>query len=195
MIEINLLPEELKARPRTKKTGLAVGFKPEYALYFIPLAFGTLICAHFFLGIVSVAKSNQYRILNSQWKKLEPQRKLLESFNKENTVFSESAKAIQQLTEQRLNWAQKLNRLSACLPAGIWFNDLSVSNKDLVLQACVVSLQKEEMNLIAKFMDNLKNDPVFFRGLSGLELGPVQHRTVGSYDIADFILTATFKAK
>ena len=126
MVEINLLPEELKARPKVKKIGVAVGFKPEYALYFIPLAFGILICAHIFLGIVNVAKSNQYRILNSQWKKLEPQRKLLESFNKENTVFSESAKAIQQLTEQRLNWAQKLNRLSACLPVGIWFNGLSV---------------------------------------------------------------------
>ncbi len=195
MVEINLLPEELKARAKTKKTGVVVGFKPEYAINFIPLIFGILICAHIFLGIVSVAKSNQYRILNSQWKKLEPQRKLLESFNKENTVFSESAKAIQQLTEQRLSWAEKLNRLSACLPAGIWFNDLSVSNKDLVLQASVISLQKDEMNLIAKFIENLKNDAGFFKGFSGLELGPVQHRTVGSYDIADFILTATFKAK
>ncbi len=193
MIEINLLPTELKVKPKANKIKLDI--KPVKLLYLIPLLLAVLICAHIYLAVVNVIKNNQYRIINARWQKLEPQKKMLEGYSKDNAMLSENAKMIQQLSDQRINWSEKLNKLSFYLPSGVWFNEISNSGKELVIQASVISLQKDEMSLIAKLIDNLKNDPGFLKGLNNLELGPVQHRAIGSYDIADFTLTGAIKNK
>lgn len=182
MIEINLLPEELKAK--TKKMGI----EPNYFLYLIPLVFGVLICVHIYLVALSITRNYQFRLLNNKWQGLEPQRKIWENFKKEHEILSADAKAIQQLTSIRINWAEKLNGLSLNLPSGVWFSELSLDRKDLVLKALVLSLQKEELNLINKFLDNLKNDNVFFKDFINLELTSVQRKTIGGYEVVDFIL-------
>ncbi len=193
MIEINLLPEELKAKPKSAKPG--IGIEAKYFLYAIPLALCILICAHVYLGIINITQNSKLKILNEKWLSLEPQRKELEAFNKEYAVLSEDAQAIQKLTEQKLNWSEKLNKLSLNLPPGIWFNELFVSDKDLLLQGSVISLQKEEMSLLKKLIDNLKNDASFFKDFNNLELSSVQTKTIGGYDIADFVLVGTLKPK
>ena len=190
---LNLLPEELKAITKRKRTGFSIEVK--YFLYLIPFILGILICAHIYLTILIIAKNSQLYILNKKWQSLEPQRKTLENFNKEYAIFSQDALAIKELTEQRINWSQKLNKLSLDLPSGIWFNEISVLGKDFILQGSVVSLQKEEMSLIKKLIDNLKNDPDFFKNFGTLELSSAQKKTIGSYEVVDFILTGTLKPK
>ena len=193
MIEINLLPEELKAKSKAKKFG--VGIEIKYFLYLIPFVVGLLICVHIYLAILNITKNNQLRTLNNKWQELQPQRKILEDFNKEYAILSEDAAAIQQLTKQRINWAEKLNKLSVNLPSGIWFNEISISSRDFTLQGSVVSLQKEELSLINKLIDSLKNDTTFFKDLNNLELSSVQKKIIGGYYIADFILQGTLKSK
>jgi len=193
MIEINLLPEELKAKSKAKKFG--VGIEIKYFLYLIPFVVGLLICVHIYLAILNITKNNQLRTLNNKWQELQPQRKILEDFNKEYAILSEDAAAIQQLTKQRINWAEKLNKLSVNLPSGIWFNEISIFSRDFTLQGSVVSLQKEELSLINKLIDSLKNDTTFFKDLNNLELSSVQKKIIGGYDIADFILQGTLKSK
>lgn len=192
MIEINLLPEELKVK--TKRVG-KVSIESKYFLYLIPLVFAVLILAHICLAAVGIVKSFQFSQLNSKWKKLEPQRELLNNLKKGYDVLASDAKLIQELNSRRLNWSEKLNRLSQDLPSGIWFNEILVSRKDFVLKASVVSLQREEMSLINKFIDSLKNDTRFLRDFNNLELGSIQKKSVGGYDVVDFILTAKLKAK
>lgn len=193
MIEINLLPEELKAKPKAKKFG--VGIEIKYFLYLIPFIIGLLICVHIYLAILNITKNSQLRSLNNKWQELQPQRKILEDFNKEYAILSEDAAAIQQLTKQRINWAEKLNKLSVNLPSGIWFNEISISSGNFILQGSVVSLQKEELSLINKLIDSLKNDTAFFKDFGNLELSSVQKKIIGGYDIADFVLQGTLKSK
>jgi len=191
MIEINLLSEELKVVAKRRITGFGIELK--YFLYLIPFVFGILICLHIYLTILIIAKNSQLCRLEDKWQKLEPQRKILGDFNKEYALFSADALAIQQLTEQRINWSQKLNKLSLDLPSGIWFNEISLSQKNFILEACVVSLKKEEMSLIKNLIDNLKNDPQFFKDFYTLELSSAQKKTIGSYEVVDFILTGNIK--
>lgn len=193
MIEINLLPEELKAKPKSQKA--IVDIKTEYFLYLIPLILCILICVHIFLAGLTFTKNSQLCRLNNKWNSLEPQRKILEGFNKEYAITSEDALIIKQLIERRISWSEKLNKLSLLLPSGIWFNDISISPKDLTLSGSVVSLQKEEMNLIKKLIDNLKNDASFFKDFTNLELGSMQRKTIGGYDVLDFILVAILKSR
>lgn len=193
MIEINLLPEELKIKTTAQKAGLGIDMK--HILYVIPLVFSILICVHIYLAILNITKNSQLRILDNKWRSLEPQRKILDNFNREYAVISSDSLAIKQIIEQRINWAQKLNKLSLYLPSGIWFNEISVSGKDFILQGSVVSLQKDEMSLIKKFIDSLEDDAAFFNDFNTIELSSVQKKTIGTYDVVDFVLTSTVKSK
>src|SRR4030042_2205491 len=153
MIEINLLPEDLKAR------GKKIVLGPQYFLYAIPLVFGVLIFAHIFLAAAGIIKGYQFGVMNNKWKKLAPQREALKSLTEEYEMSSASAGIIRQLNMRRLNWSENLNKLSLDLPAGIWFKELSLSRNDFILKGSVVSLEKEEMSLVNKLIDKLKKDP------------------------------------
>ena len=202
MIEINLLPEELKGRlkAKTKKYALSsstgpVKFEAKYIIYLIPLILGMLICTHVYLGLTFFAKKGNLSQMANKWQGLEPQRKELEVFNAEYSAISEDAKAIQHISRSRVNWAQKINQLSLGLPSGVWYTEISVTPKDFILQGAVVALQKEELTLVNKLISNLKNDPIFFKDFSNLELTSVQKKTIGGYDIFDFILQGELKSK
>lgn len=192
MIEINLLSEEL--RIKTKGVG-KISIESKYFLYLILLVFAVLILLHICLAAAGIVKSCQFCQLNSKWNKLKPQRELLNNLKKEYDVLASDVKLIQELNRRRTNWSEKLNRLSQDLPSGIWFNEILASQKDFVLKASVVSLQREEMTLINKFINSLKNDTRFLRDFNKLELGSIQKKSVGGYDVVDFILTAELKAK
>jgi len=51
------------------------------------------------------------------------------------------------------------------------------------------------MDLINAFMGSLKADRDFISDFSNIEIGSVQRKTIGSYDVVDFVLTATLAQK
>lgn len=187
MIEINLLPDELKLR--TKKETKALDARK--ILYFIPLVFAVLLIAHIYLAGILIFRNYQLNTLSHKWREFEPQRKSMEEFQKGTSQLSGN---IQQLAAKQVNWSDKLSRLILYLPSGVWFNELSFSaGKDFILKGSVVSLQKEEIVLINKFMASLRTDADFFKDFSKLELSSVQRRKIGGYDIIDFVLTGGLK--
>jgi len=190
MIEINLLPVELKIKAKKSDKG---PFPAKYLLYISGLILGVIVCLHIGLLGVSIARKFRLSALENKWKELEPQRRLAEQSRKDNEILSADAKAVQQLARQRINWSEKLNKLSLNLPSGVWFNEMSLNQKDFLLKGSAVSLEKEELNLINKFMANLKNDTQFFGNFSNIELASVQRRSIGGYDIIDFVLSGKLK--
>ncbi len=199
MIEINLLPEELRNKVvKLKKPEAATttaGLEAKHFILLIPLVFGILICVQLIIGALSLTKSVQAQMLVGKWKSLETERKALQEFNDKYNLVSEDSQTIQQLMRARVSWSEKLSSLSLNLPSGVWFEELLINSKELVLQGAVVSLNKEELSLIKQLIDNLKNDPVFFKDFNNLEMGSAQKKTFGSYDITEFTLNATLKAK
>lgn len=189
MIEINLLPEELIVKKTSK------GFELKQALYFIPLIFGILIIVHFYFACLSIIRNFQLTALSNQWQKSSSQRENLKEFQTKYALLSADVKTVEQLNKQRINWAEKLNKLSLYLPNEIWFNELSLSQKNFILKGSVISLQKDELTSINSFIDALKKDTRFVKDFNRLELNSVQRNTVGGYDIIDFILEGDFKSQ
>ncbi|MCM8795182.1 MAG: PilN domain-containing protein [Candidatus Omnitrophica bacterium] len=189
MIKINLLPEEFIPKPQK------IVFKPnsKHILYVVAFIFGIMVFIHIYLIAVFIFKNTQLNALNSKWQTLAAQRKMVEDFKKEYEVLSTETISLQQLDSLRINWAEKLNKLSLLLPHGVWLNELSLKEKNFILKGSVISLQKEELTLINKFMNNLKTDLAFFKHFVSLELGPLQRKTLGGYDIVDFVLQAKLK--
>jgi hypothetical protein len=184
MLEINLLPEELQKKDK------ATGIETEYFLYIGQWLIAIFLAIHIVLCGLWIFKTLQLRILNYKWIKLEPKRKILASLK-----GSPGASAEARMTGQRISWAEKINKLSEHLPSGIWFNNLSLSPKELSLKCSVVSLTKEEMLLINQFLSNLKNDATFFKDFVKVDLGTMNRKMCGSYEVLDFILTFPLKGK
>ncbi len=187
MIEINLLPDELKSG----KKGFELDSR--YVVFIIPLLLILLVPVNIVMGVIAGAKGAELTGLNRKWAQLAPQRQALDSFKKETDLFAADTKAMQQLVSARLNAAQKLNKLSAILPSGIWFTDLALSGKNFTLRGTAVSLKREEMSLINKFLDGLRSDADFFRGFNNLELGSWERNSIGGYEVIDFTFTGTLK--
>ena len=162
-------------------------------IYFIPVIFALLLLAHLYLGLVFVTRSVHLNSLNGSWKKLDKQRKAVEEFRQQYDVLSQDARMIQRLNAQKINWPEKLNRLSLDLAPGIWFSEVTFKKENFILRGSAVSLQKEEVGAINKFLDNLKKDARFFKGFTRLEMGALNRRTIGAYDIVDFVFSGDVK--
>src|SRR3989338_7751834 len=188
MIETNLLPEELK--PKAKKINLALAW-PMYLLGIIAI----LVCLHLYLAIGCLIKHRQLGLLEKKWQAMEPERKALEAFNKKYLGAGADASRVEGSLRKRIIWARNLNSLSLSLPSGVWLRALSISGCKFILSGSAVSLQREELNLIKKFIDNLSNEAPFFKNFEALEITSTQRREFGGYDIMDFILTGRIKTQ
>jgi Tfp pilus assembly protein PilN len=204
MIEINLLPEELKIKTKGRSLEAAVGTNPaglagdQMFIYAVGLVLMLFILAHFYFVFLSLSKNGKLVSLNRQWSGLLQQRKALEEFNQGSsggTGQGQDFAAVMELVRQRIFWAQKMNSLSLDLPSGVWFDNIALNGKNITIQGSVISLQKEEVDLIDKLLENLKSDAGFSNDFSGFELSKIQKRNVGGYDIADFILVGSLKPR
>lgn len=201
MIEINLLPEELRAKTRIKNVEHETGAKPvafsrdQLFIYAIPAILVLFILLHFCFAVIAISKNAKLVSLNRQWLNLASQKKAVDEFNSEFSSNLQDTSVLAQLNRQRILWSQKLNKLSLNLPSGVWFNEITINVKDIVIQGSVVSLQAEEVGLINKLLENLKSDSEFSKDIAFFELSNVQKRNVGGYEVADFILTGVLKAK
>jgi len=185
MIEINLLPQEIKI----KNKGPAV--KQGYLLYLLIFIFAGLICIHLGLAVLTLLRQNNLRLLENKWSQLVPQRKALDgSIGYSSAVDSQ---VLNKLFEQRVCWSGKLNKFSLNLPDGVWFNEITLKQDSFILKGAVISLTKVEMALINSFLDNLKNDNDFMRDFSILEIDSAQRKMIGGYEVVEFNLNGALR--
>lgn len=183
MIQINLLPEELR---QAKQTGYVLN--ANYVIYAALGLIGILLFLHLYLGIQGALLQGKLNILNSQLRSLEPQKKSLDLYRGSGLQSDSSA--------AWLNWSEKLNKLSLVLPAGIWFNEISLTPAGVfTLKGSVISMKNEQMNLIKKFIDSLKKENGFFADFSSFDLASTGIKTLGGYDVVEFTLSGQVKVK
>jgi len=201
MIQINLLPDELKIKTKGRnidqvlvKSPMAL-IRDQAFIYAAAAMLLLFILAHLYLAVLLVSKNGQLVSLNQKWLNLAGQKKELDEFNQGFSAVSQDTSLLQQLNRQRFLWAKKLNALSLRLPAGVWFNQITINAKDIIIQGSVISLQKQEVSLINKLLENLKADSEFSKDFVSFELSNVQKKSIGGYDVADFILTGALKAR
>jgi len=201
MIQINLLPEELKTKTKGRNLDPAiikdplVLIKERLFIYAIGAILALFILAHFYFAVPLIFKNRQWVSLNQKWLNSAVQKKEVDEFNREFSASFQDAGVLTQLSRQRILWAQKLNALSLYLPAGVWFNEILLSSNSLTIKGSVISLQKEEVGLINRLLHNLKATFEFSKDFSSFELSNVQKRSLGGYDIADFVLVGALKPR
>lgn len=149
-----------------------------------------LILAHVGLLMVNVTKLKQHKQLKAEWAQIEPQKQQADEVVKEMRLLQNKYKDIAAISGgEVILWAQKLNAISDNMPRGVWLSKIALNDEMFFIEGSAISRQQNEMISVHNFTAKLKKHPLFFVGLSELELGSIQRRSQGKIDIADFLIT------
>jgi Tfp pilus assembly protein PilN len=193
MIEINLLPEEL----RKKKSEPVFNLNMEAEkLRFLAIggAAGILILIVIALSLGSFIRKAQINDLLSREKVFSDRLSKIDGINKEITVLKAKMAVLDQLTKRKFLWTEKLNQLSDLLLPGIWFTHIYTDSENrLMIEGSVISKSEEAMAFVGKFMKNVKDNQQFFKDFKSIKLESVQRKNKEERDVVDFKISLYFQ--
>jgi Tfp pilus assembly protein PilN len=193
MIEINLLPEEL----RKKKSEPVFNLNMEAEkLRFLAIggAAGILILIVIALSLGSFIRKAQINDLLAREKVFSDRLSKIDGINKEITVLKAKMAVLDQLTKRKFLWTEKLNQLSDLLLPGIWFTHIYTDSENrLMIEGSVISKSEEAMAFVGKFMKNVKDNQQFFKDFKSIKLESVQRKNKEERDVVDFKISLYFQ--
>ncbi len=193
MIEINLLPEEL--RKKNREPSFSLNIEAEKLKFLIgggAIGFLIFIVVVFSLG--SFIRAVKIKKLLARENSFSGKLSQIDSVNKEIAVLKSKMAAIDQLTKRKFLWAEKLNQLSDLTLPGIWFARIYTDTENrLIIEGSVVSKSEEAMAVVGKLMKNLKDNQVFFKDFNNIKLESVQRKNKEEKDIVDFKVALYFQ--
>jgi len=145
MIEINLLPEELRKKKKTPKFKAVdvssldfSNFSPKNLKKLIEnfapakwavLGIGLLIAFQMILFVVGIYGQISLRSINKKYDEIALQKKEADSLRAQSESINRKVGAINELMVKRFSWARKLNEISDSMTTGVWLSELSYDNK------------------------------------------------------------------
>jgi len=188
MIELNLLPDELKAK---KKKTFELPKLP-----IIPFLLAGVACLILFQTVMLIFIAyNKTALagLKKEWEAYAPQRKKIDELKGEAADINEKVKAIGDLTANRILWARKLNALSDSVPSSIWLSKISYektgSMPKLTIEGYTVGGEED----VGNFMNTLENNKDFFQNMKDIELGFTKDSVIEKNEVTNFRLICTLK--
>lgn len=224
MIEINLLPEELKKRKHSSQkidvTNINLEKIPFIKIALIAAGIVVIIqIAVFGFGILG---SVILGTLEKSYKQILPEKREVEQLKSQISKMSKKVSAIDELMVKRFSWAKKLNDLSDSITPGIWLTQLEyderliekakaaanplkgqegrvatekILERYLIIYGAASSMGEEGTALIGRFIKNLKENASFYSDFSDIELGSIKREQMSGQEIMTFKITCLFKIK
>ena len=185
MIEINLLPEELRKR-EPFKFNLSGNYLKNIALPAIVI----FILVNALIPLLIISKSVMLKQVKSYFLSIQPQVKQIDEISLQVHRFKAQDDVFSRLIKARLTTAVKLSAISDCLSQGVWLSELWFSKDILEIKGSCVSAEAQEMAQIGKFLNALKADKQIGASFIRLELASVQRRKLGATEVVDFIINS-----
>ena len=193
MVEINLLPEELRKKKSEPVFNLNIEAEK---LRFLAIggAVGILILIVIALFLGSFIRKTQINSLLAREKVFSDRLSKINGINKEIAVLKAKMAVLDQLTKRKFLWTEKLNQLSDLILPGIWFTHIYTDSENrLMIEGSVISKSEEAMASVGKFMKNIKDDQRFFKDFKSIKLESVQRKNKEERDAVDFKISLDFQ--
>jgi Tfp pilus assembly protein PilN len=192
MIEINLLPEELRRKKSEPYFNLNIGTE-KLKFWIAGCAIGILILIVIILFLGSFIRKAQINSLLAKEKNFSIRLSQIDSVNKEIAILKAKMSVLDQLTKRKFLWTEKLNQLSDLVLPGIWFTHVYTDSENrLIIEGSVVSKSEEAMASVGKFIKNLKDSQQFFKDFKNIKLESVQRKNKEERDMVDFKIVLYF---
>ena len=194
MIQINLLPDELK-----KKKRKAFDWKKFPLLPILITIFLGVVFFHFLIIGVTVLTGMQRSRIQAEWKKFEPEKNKFDKLKQDVAELNNIVHVVEALTEYRILWAKALNELSDSVPSNVWLSSLYFDERGdlslLVLEGYASSASEEGASYVARFIKLLEDNSVINMLCSEIELGSMKQSLIDGKEVMYFTLTCTFAIK
>lgn len=168
MIQINLLPDELRRSTRTSPRTLALLFVATV------LCFGGVGTTGFLWFNVRADKQARVDISQEQLENMMPRARYADALDKEKSEFEKRNKTIGEIATSRIVWTRKLDRLSEIVSRDatqqrhrVWLNLLDIDartdtqNAGVGVKGYSVGADLEG---VSNFHEDLTKDPTFSEG-------------------------------
>ena len=191
MIEINLLPEEL--RKKEERVNL---------LAELPIKRGAIVSVIVFFGLQLLATIGAFYLsAHFNWMKVEIARlkesnKGISSQKTLTTLIKKKIEKGDSITKRPFLWSSFLNALSDSVTKGVWLRKFSIADDGKVnrlrLEGSVVG-KGEETAYTGKFIKELKGNPFFNELFDEIELSTINQNRIKDFDVYEFVILCTFK--
>lgn len=206
MIEINLLPEELK-RKRRKRQLPKIPLIPTTIIFISAL----IILQVFLSGVVFFGKK-QLSSVEKEWQALAPKKRELDAIKKKISLTAKKTEAIENLMKERLSWSRILNEISNSMTPNVWLTELRYEEKSqakqgskgskeimakvrsLVLSGAASGKGEEATAYIAHFITSLKQNDKFFRDFEDIEVVSIKKSIMEGADVMNFTIVCRFES-
>lgn len=212
MIEINLLPEELRKPVAAKREAFNVAPK-QLALGFLAI----FVTVQILLTVFSLYKQGEAMFLRSSTAQMQAQHGDLMSVKQGAEASKKAIKQINTLTERKFEWYRLLNALSDCVTRGVWLRSLSIEQHEaavvqgpkkkgaspdknadtkvrvMKLTGSVVA-RGDETAYIGRFIGELKANELFTRLFDSIELSTINQKKIKETDVYDFTISCQFRS-
>ncbi len=132
MIEINLLPEEIRKKKKrvAPKIDTAVVNLSNLPLTKIAMAAaGAILAIQLILFVIGVISGVAFNSMDRKYKKILPKKNETLQLKARVDTANKKVVAIDELMVNRFSWAKKLNALSNSMIPGIWLTELQYDEK------------------------------------------------------------------
>ncbi|MBN1353894.1 MAG: PilN domain-containing protein [Candidatus Omnitrophica bacterium] len=220
MIELNLLPEELKK----KRIKIEL---PDLPLFSVAGTFiAILVALQLALWGLIFLSDKQVTMLTKAWNEMAPEKANLDALKTSITNTTKKTKAIEELIKKRRSWTRLLNELSSSVTPNVWLTELTYDEKvgkrmveksahaplsksqnvksqtewenykiaTLTIAGSAAGRSEEATSYVARFIQSLKDNKNLFDDFDDIELVSVKKSTIANQDAMNFILVCTFKS-
>ncbi len=202
MIELNLLPKELRKKKKRAFYMPRIPVRPVVAG-----AASVLIAAHVLLALLVMNSEGLLKALEEKWDGLKPQREKTEKVVREIADLEKRISAVRRVAEKGLNWTKILSGLNRAVVPNIWLSDFEpkfhrdeavrreMGNLPITLGITGYALggSDEATSAVAKFITSLKENKDFSEYFEAIELQNIRSREIAGEEVMMFNLNCRFK--
>lgn len=190
MIEINLLPAE--SRKKDKKGFSLPAFQSKTVII---AASSALILPNILIPLFVQFNSMMLKRYEDIYSRMRPQVLQVDEIRNEIQGIKALETVASGLSGQRMILAGRLNLISEDLPQGVWLSGIYFSDNAFEIKGRCVSSGGQEMSSVKQFLNSLKSDVQFTKGLGQLELKSAQRKSLGQTEVIDFTIRSVAQAK
>ena len=200
MIEINLVPPELRKEKKTEILLSGLNLPLEIVVGIGLGLISLLFITDMTLFFTRLANVKQHRRLQNEWETIAPAKKNVDSVISSLRNSQSKLNSVKAVVEnKKIFWSQKFNIISDSLPRDIWLSRISLNGDDFLVEGSVITRKDKgkekgkEMSQIYNLMSQLKSSKEFLTHLRELELGPIKRTNIKGTDIINFSIMAKVK--
>lgn len=210
MIEINLLPHELRKKVSpfagiAKMNLSSIDVKNIPVLHIVIGICGIVVALQIGLFAFGMISSAQLSAVSKRLSELMPQKKEADVLKARVTDINRRSAAIDELMLKRFSWAKKLSALSDCVTPGIWLSELSYDERQgvgknnkimpgsLIMSGFALGAGEQGTSLVRRFIKTLQGNQDFSVHFESIDLVSSRSDKVDGQDVMSFRITCHFK--